>query len=97
MREHERPVRQVEHVELDEVDALRDCCAKRAERVLGPEGRRAAVTDPQHLPVAPLQVDHASRRRAERSHHHESGTRTIACPTAMAAASRETSCQNRSG
>ena len=30
VREHERPARQVEHVELDEVDALRDCCAKRA-------------------------------------------------------------------
>ncbi len=97
MREHERPARQVEHVELDEIDAVCDRFAERAEGVLGREVGRPSMTDAQHAAVARAEVDHGDRRRAARRHHQASGARTIAWPTAIAAASRDTSSQNRSG
>ena len=48
MGEDERSARKVEHVELDQVDAVLDRGAKGAERVLGREMGRAAMTDPEH-------------------------------------------------
>ena len=46
VRQHERPARQVENVELDHVDAHLDRRPESVQRVLGSEGCRAAVTDP---------------------------------------------------
>ena len=46
VREHERPVREVEHVELDRVDTACERGLERAQRVLGRDRRRAAVADP---------------------------------------------------
>ena len=97
VREHERPAREVENVELDEVDAVRDGFAKRVERVLRREMRRAAMPDPEHGAVSAPEVDHAALRRAARSHHQATSARTTAWATVIAAASWETSSQNRSG
>ncbi len=61
VRQHERAAREVEDVELDEVDALLDGRPEGAERVLGREVRRAAVADPQDGRAVPAaQVDHAA-------------------------------------
>jgi len=46
VRNHEGPARQVEHVELDQVDARLDRSAEGADGVLRGEERRAAVADP---------------------------------------------------
>ena len=43
--EHERPVREREHVELDRVDAVVERGLERGQRVLGRERGRAAVPD----------------------------------------------------
>ena len=99
MREDERASPEIEHVELDEVDAEVDGGAEGAERVLGREARSAPVADPQDgVAVAAPQVDHAAfLRRAVRSHHQESAPRIIAWATASPAAIRDTSTQNCSG
>ena len=97
VREHERPAGEVEDVELDEVDTVRDRFSERTQGVLRGEVRGPSMTDSQHAAVAAAKIDHSARRRAARRHHHASGARTIAWPTAIAAASRETSSQNRSG
>ena len=47
VRDHERAARQVDDVELDEVDTRRDGDAERADGVLRSERRRATVTDAQ--------------------------------------------------
>ena len=89
---------QVEHVELDEIDAVRDGGSKGVDGVLGRDVRRASMTDPEHAsPVSSPQLDHAALLFADRSHHHASGARTIAWTTVIVAASWETSSQNRSG
>ena len=93
----ERPARKIEDVELDEVDTVRDRLAKGAERVLRGEVRGSAMTDPEHRAVAAAEIDHAVPRPALRAHHQARGARTRAWATVIAAARRETSCQNRSG
>ena len=98
MRQDERPARQVEHVELDEVDAVPDRGAKRAKRVLWREPSRAAMTDAEdRLAWLPPELDHAILRWAARRHHQASAARSSAWLTVSAAAIRETSTQNRSG
>ena len=57
MDEHERAV-DVVHVELDEIAAELEREAQRLDRVLRRERGRAAMTDPQHPAVAPVEVDH---------------------------------------
>ena len=93
----ERSAWKVEDVELDEVDAVCDRLAEGAERVLRSEVRGSAMTDPEHRAVAAVEIDHAGPLPALRDHHHASGARARACATVIAAARRETSCQNRSG
>ena len=58
MRDHERPARQVEHVELDRVDARVDGGLERAQRVLGRKRRRAAVPHPERPVAVAAQPDH---------------------------------------
>ena len=88
VRDDERPARQVEDVELDEVDAELDGGAERAQRVLGLDERRAAMADPEDASVPALELDHAALLRAraeppprerseqERLPHGESGCRS---------------------
>ena len=98
MGQDEGAALQVEHVELDEVDPVRDGGPKGVDGVLGRDVRRASMPDPKHAsPVPSAQLDHAALLFADRSHHHASGARTIAWTTVIVAASRETSSQNRSG
>ena len=98
MGQDEGAERQVEHVELDEVDPVLDGGAKGFDGVLRRDVRRAAVADPEHLSsVRSPQLDHAALLFAARSHHQASGARTIAWTTVIVAASRETSSQKRSG
>ena len=47
VRDHERASRQVEHVELDQVDAVLDGGAERPQRVLRRERCRASMADPE--------------------------------------------------
>ncbi len=97
VRDDERPARQVEDVELDEVDAELDGSAERAQRVLRLDECSAAMADPEDASVPALELDHRALLRARRSHHHASGASRSACPTVRAAAVVETSSQNRSG
>ena len=52
VREHERPVREVEHVELDRVDTARERGLERPQRVLGRDRGGAAVADADQRSVA---------------------------------------------
>src|SRR5436190_20821809 len=52
MREHQGPVCEVEHVELDKVDAELNGPPEGRERVLRLERGRATVPDPEHRAVA---------------------------------------------
>ena len=97
VRDDERPARQVEDVELHEIDAELDGGAERAQRVLGLDERRTAVADPEHTPVVALELDHRAPLRATRSHHHARGASSSACPTVRTAAMVETSCHSCSG
>ena len=104
VREHERPARQVENVELDQVDAHLDRRAERAQRVLGSEGRRAAVTDAQHgtgracrsITMRPPSIADDGPDSGGSTTPAARPT-TIACATTIAAASFAVSCQNASG
>ena len=101
MRQHERPVLQVEHVELDQVDAHLDRRAKRAQRVLGRERRRTAMADPEHATLRTVQLDHVALARVvrptRRIHHAAARPTATAWPTTIAAASIAVSCQKASG
>ena len=55
MRQHERPVVQLEDVELDEVASELHRAGERSQRVLGLEGRSTLVADAQR-PCASLQL-----------------------------------------
>src|SRR5205085_12598670 len=62
MRDRQRPVGQLEHVELDEVDAEVDRGLESSDRVLRGERRRAAVADAEVAAVrAAPEVDQAAR------------------------------------
>ena len=79
VREHEWAARQVEHVELDEIDAVRDRRTQRGERVLGSEVRSPAMADPKHRRTfGAAQLDQGCRRFTARSHSHARGARTSA-------------------
>ena len=77
VRKHERPVREVQHVELEHVAAeLRTASSSAAQRVLRSERRCAAVADAGELARGPTQLDQTrrssprrrrSRRRARRA------------------------------
>lgn len=98
MGEDERPPREVENVELDEVDAVLEGRPERAQRVLRRKARRTPMSDPEDVAVAPVEVDHrATPLRVARSHHQARTASSTAWATAMPAASRETSTQNCSG
>ena len=104
MREDEGPLVEVEHVELDQVDARVDRGAESAQGVLRRERRGAAVPDTKNPALVPAQVDHAGasvertdRRRSRRSHHQDASATTTAWATAIPAASFAVSCQNTSG
>ena len=98
VRQDERAERQIEDVELDEVDALLDGRPEGPDRVLGLEVRRPAVADPQDgRAVLATQLDHAPLRFATPSHHQASAPRRSACATVNPAASVDTSSQKRSG
>ena len=97
--ENERPVPEVEDIELDQVDARIDGGPKRVECVLRRQGRGAAVTDPEiRLPVT-TKLDHATLRsgRRRRSPPVAMIATTTACRTTIPAASCAVSCQNASG
>src|SRR6266516_1681135 len=59
VREDERPIGEIEDVDLDEVDAVVDRGLERAERVLGRERGRAPVADLDDRPLASKQVHQA--------------------------------------
>ena len=61
VREHERPVHEVENVELEHVAAELDRKLESAQRVLRRERRRAAVTDTREVAVLPPELDQAVR------------------------------------
>ena len=85
------PARQVEHVELDQVDAVADGGPERAERVLRRDERRAPVADPEDLAVDALELRSPGAPTARRHHHQASAARTTAWPTVRTAAIVETS------
>ena len=57
MREHERPVDEVEHVELEHVAPELDRELERRERVLGRERGRTAMADARELARRPAKLD----------------------------------------
>src|SRR5437763_7444965 len=61
MREHERPVLQIEDVELEHVATELNRELERAQRVLGRERRGTAVPDAGEIPVQPPKVDQPVR------------------------------------
>ena len=65
VREDERAAGEVEHVELDRVDARRERDLERAQRVLGRERGRAAVADPDQRAVSAQQPHRVTARRQE--------------------------------
>ena len=97
MRDDERAARQVEDVELDQVDTVVDGGPERADRVLRRDERRAPVPDPEDLAVDALERDHPALRPARRHHHQASAASTTAWPTVRTAAIVETSRQSCSG
>ena len=67
MREHERAADEVEHVELDRVDAARERGLERAQRVLGRERSRAAVADADQRTVSAQELHGAVGRKSSSS------------------------------
>ena len=61
MCKHERAVGEVEHVELDQVDAELDGPPERPERVLGLERGGSLVADDERQPVAATEVHYRRR------------------------------------
>src|SRR5438067_9343186 len=62
MCEHERPVGEVEYIELDEVDVELQCPLERSDGVLGLESGCAAMADPQGTPTCtPAKLDQVLR------------------------------------
>ena len=100
MGEHERATPQVEHVELDQVDAGCNRSPKRAEGVLGSEGSCATMADSKHVAVRTTKVDHEALRGAgliRRSHARATRATRIACATTITAVSTAVSRQKTSG
>ena len=65
--EHERATDEVEHVELDRVDAVRERHLERTQRVLGRKRRGAAVPDADQRPVFSQKLHGAVGRRSSSS------------------------------
>src|SRR5436309_13166664 len=62
MCEHERPVGEVEYIELDEVDVELQCPLECSDGVLGLERGCAAMADPQGTPTCtPAKLDQVLR------------------------------------
>ena len=66
--EHERAVGAAEHVELDRVDPERGRRLDRSQAVLGGQGGRAAVPDPDDVPLAPQQLQHRASIAPEKGY-----------------------------
>ncbi len=98
--DHERAQREIEHVELDQVDADLDRRPERAQRVLGGQGSRTTMADAQHAAGRTVERDHNGLRagvRSLRSHHQAAQATATAWKTTIPAASRAVSCQKTSG
>ena len=97
VRDDERAARQVEDVELDQVDTVVDGGPERADVFSGAMSAAPRCPIRRTLAVDALERDHPALRPARRHHHQASAARTTAWPTVRTAAIVETSRQSCSG
>jgi hypothetical protein len=63
MRDHKRTAGKCDHIELDRIDTEPDCGAKRLERILGCEPRRATVPEYQWPTSSARKIDQMPNSR----------------------------------
>src|SRR4029450_4721441 len=92
VRQHERPVVEVEDVELEHVTAEVDCELERRDGVLGGERRRAAMPDPRKGAVFAAKLDHVrlttTTAQSSASSPRENARQSASTPCAMSSAGR---------